>query len=220
VHPIPSCSELFDNGFVTMDGRTVSASNNKRSHLRIFSDDDIKELAKLIKERPTGYIDEFRWAMYRRTGKFASNATLWRALTKAGYTHKKVSFLHINRSIVDEARFARIVAKHDFRDFVFVDETGKQLRHYGRTRGWGLCGTRVRVIYPKMLGIRYSLVCSMSFEGPGPAALTEGSVNRVMFLDYIRRDLLPSMNPHYNPDGSKTGLPKSVIVIDNCATHR
>ena len=58
-----------------MDGRTVSASNDKRSHLRIFSDDDIKELAKLIKERPTGYIDEFRWAMYRRTGKFASNAT-------------------------------------------------------------------------------------------------------------------------------------------------
>lgn len=39
-------------------------------------------------------------------------------------------------------------------------------------------------------------------------------------MDYMQKDLLPSINPHYDANGELTGLTKSVLCLDNCSTHR
>ena len=61
--------------------------------------------------------------MLRRTGKWVDTSTIWRQLRKAGYSRKVVAFQHITRSAAERVKFMEIANKHDYRDFVWVDET-------------------------------------------------------------------------------------------------
>ena len=160
------------------------------------------------------------YTMLRETGKWVDTSIIWRQLRKAGYSRKVVTFQHITRSAAERVKFMKISSEHDYRDFVWVDETSSQLRRHGRNRGYRPEGKRVRVVFPRMLGCRYSLIASMSAEGAGPCWIVSGAINRARFLYWIEYDLLPWMNPHFNADGSPTGLPQSVLCLDNCSTHR
>ena len=107
-----------------------------------------------------------------------------------------------------------------YTELVWMDETGSQVRHSQRRYGYSPLNSRIRVRLPKLNGKRFSLAACMSHRGAGPARLVEGSVNRAQFLAYIEDMLLPAMNPHYDEDGNRTMLPLSVLVMDNCATHK
>ena len=210
------CRQAVENGYCQRDGRSTSQARRPR----LFTDADLKLLTTTLAEDPVMYLDEIQWTMYRLTGKFASTSVMYRELLRANITHKKVMRLHAGRNTLDRAKFMRLVSEHDFRDFVWFDETGSQQRHQQRMFGWGRRGERARAHLPRFSGKRYSLAASMSHQGPGPTTLVQGSVNRERFLRYMHTTLLPWMNPHYNQDGSLTGNPLSVLILDNCSTHR
>ncbi len=87
---------------------------------------------------------------------------------------------------------------------VFVDETGGWLgltRLYARVLG----GTRVKDTAPRRRKGKVSLIAAVTTQGMNPNAclVHEGSVNRVAFLQYIERVLIPTL---------KAG---QIVVMDN-----
>ena len=68
-------------------------------------------------------------------------------------------------------------------------------------------------------GNRYTLAATMTANGRGLTAVCQGSLNREKFLDFMRQ-LLPGMNPHWDVNGNRTFLPESILVLDNCSSHR
>ena len=187
---------------------------------RIFSDSDVQRMLEIVEKDPTIFLDELQHQMFTETNKYADVSTIAKYLKRAGVSKKKVQRLHSNRDVVAQARYLHVAAQHRFDEFVWMDETGSQVRHSIRRFGWGKVNTRVRIRLPKINGKRYSLAACMSYRGAGPARLVEGSVNRLVFLKYMQEKLLPAMNPHYDEHGNRTGLPLSVLVMDNCATHK
>jgi hypothetical protein len=186
----------------------------------MFDEAEIESMKRIIENDPTIYLTELAYEVHRATGKYADPTTISKALKRAGFTKKKIQALHSSRDVDAHARFICRIARHSFREFVWMDETGSQVRHSLRRMGWGPVNKRVRVRIPKIDGKRYSIAACMSYRGAGPARLVHGSINRVEFLEYAQDMLLPAMNPHWDANGNATGLPLSVLVLDNCATHK
>ncbi|KZP11984.1 hypothetical protein FIBSPDRAFT_679679, partial [Athelia psychrophila] len=58
---------------------------------------------------------------------------------------------------------------------------------------------------------RYSVLPALTIDGYAAVRVVEGSVDSVEFFDFVLNDL-PIMNPYPGPN--------SVIILDNCSTHR
>ena len=197
----------------------VVEHRGKKSKI-LFNEIEKEILRDAVINRPTIYLDELARYMYEATGKFADTGTMSRELSRAKITNKKIVQMHSGRAAENKAIFAEHIKDIGYHEIIFIDETASSDRKYLRTRGWGPEGRRVRVRLPKVSGKRYSLMGSMSYLGVGPHRLYEGSVNRERFLEYVENELLPTMYPHWNQNGTRTNLAASVIVLDNCSTHR
>ncbi len=97
--------------------------------------------------------------------------------------------------------------------FVWVDETGSNLKDMLRQYGYALCGERA--VSRKMLirGQRISTIAAICTEGLLAFDMITTSVNSEHFYDFIRGDLIPELLPF---DGQN---PRSVVVMDNCSIH-
>ncbi len=62
-------------------------------------------------------------------------------------------------------------------------------------------------------GKRYSSITVMSMDGVLDIYLVKGSVNGGVFMDFVRRTLLPLLMPF---DGENE---RSVVVLDNASIH-
>ncbi|TFK23478.1 hypothetical protein FA15DRAFT_558789, partial [Coprinopsis marcescibilis] len=58
---------------------------------------------------------------------------------------------------------------------------------------------------------RFSILPALTWEGMITLDIFEGSVNKERFINYIRKDVAPLLNPFPGP--------RSVVVLDNCAIH-
>ncbi|TFK85593.1 hypothetical protein K466DRAFT_465892, partial [Polyporus arcularius HHB13444] len=59
---------------------------------------------------------------------------------------------------------------------------------------------------------RYSVLPALTVDGILTVRVVRGSVDGAEFYDWVISDLIPKMNPFPGPN--------SVLVIDNCATHK
>ena len=212
----PGYSEYLSNGVIVGDKRVGGGA--ARPHL--FTPEECDWIVREVRRRPTAYLDELAYDAYRKTGKYASVSTMFRVLREGGLSVKLIHKLHFAKNEDNKAVFAQAVSGHDFREGVWMDETAQQDRKNFRKRGRSRKGRRVRVKMPKFNNERWTIAATMSYLGPGPCRLLRGSLKAEGFLDYMEQDVLPRMEPHYNADGSLTGLPLSVLILDNCSTHR
>ncbi|KAI0264583.1 hypothetical protein BGY98DRAFT_888945, partial [Russula aff. rugulosa BPL654] len=61
-------------------------------------------------------------------------------------------------------------------------------------------------------GVRYSILPALTVDGYMAVRAVEGSIDGAEFFDFVLNDVLPNMNPYPEPN--------SVIVLDNCSTHK
>ena len=95
---------------------------------------------------------------------------------------------------------------------VFVDETGSDaMRKYGYIGG--LRGKPPRSCELLVRGERVSVITAMNEEGILAMKIVRGTVNGDDFLDFIQRDLLPTLMPFNGTN------PNSIVVLDNCSVH-
>ncbi|KAE9399506.1 hypothetical protein BT96DRAFT_759627, partial [Gymnopus androsaceus JB14] len=58
---------------------------------------------------------------------------------------------------------------------------------------------------------RFSILPALTVDGIIALDLFEGTLNKERFLQFLRQDLVPLLNPYPGP--------RSVVMLDNCAVH-
>lgn len=97
---------------------------------------------------------------------------------------------------------------------VFLDESGFDRHNEMHKYGYSLRG-RPSISHKIWLGESIlSLMVFMSTAGLLDCKLTDGGVDGDTFYDFVERCLLPHLMPF---DGHN---PHSVLVMDNCSSHR
>ena len=151
------------------------------------------------------------WA--EQQGQRLSETTLWRAMRRLGWTHKKIPGSERARrggaQSVARKAWRAAVAQRDPQQFVFVDESGT---HTSLTRlyGWAPHDQRraARGSVPRNHGKNTTLVAALTPAGVRVPWLIEGAMNTATFLWYITEELGPTLRPG------------QVVVLDNLSVHQ
>lgn len=193
----------------------------------VFNDTEIKMLKQCVDTDPTMMLDELIYHMHFHTGKYVDVGTMCRILHRHGYSHKNVTERMLRGPAFaatlgrQETAFLQFQQRHRVEELVSFDESAAVERKIRRRKGWGAVGDETYTYVPTVLlrNVRFTLAATMTSQGRGLAAVCPGSLDRVRFLHFMER-VLQGMNRHWDAQGSRTFLPRSVLVMDNCSTHR
>lgn len=193
---------------------TVIPPSYHQGRRRLLDAEAARGLKELIDESPELYLDEIgEWlALYHDIPM--STTALHDNLRDLGLTRKIM-----RRQAAECDHALRTAWLHDVlstytaEQMVVVDETSKD----GKTliRKYGRAASGHEPIYSVSLnrGICYSALPALTVKGYIAARAVEGSIDGGEFYDFIANDVaLPCMNPWPGP--------RSVLVLDNCATHK
>ena len=192
---------------------SVAPCVKKNGPVRTLSELDEVILVQATLNNPGVCLRELQQILQSTSGVHVNISTIWRALKRLGFTHKKIKQLPIQRSEEARMEFMAEISAYDPSMFIWLDETGSNKRNSVREYGYALRGMAPRHYTFKCGGKRYTSIASMSIDGLEDVYVTEGNVNGESFLDYVRRSLLPTLMPFNGIN------PKSVVIMDNASIH-
>jgi transposase len=141
-----------------------------------------------------------------QSGQHLSEATMWRALRRLGWTHKKpmaASERHEDERTTWRAEMATV----DPRRLVFVDESST---HTSLTRlyAWAPHDQRARGQVPRNHGKNLTFVAALRWDGVQAPWAIEGAMDTVAFEVYVYQVLIPTLHSG------------QVVVMDNLSVHK
>ena len=119
----------------------------------------------------------------------------------------------MSRSESKRAEFRASMSCFDPEMIAWVDETGSEIRNSLRAYGCGIRGIPPRDYHIRLRGKRYSAIGILSTKGIEDVYITDTSVNGEIFLDFVRKCLLPVLMPF-------DGVNPNSVVLDNAAIHQ
>ena len=134
---------------------------------------------------------ELQEQLYSKTMHWVDVSTICRAIHCIGMTRQKIKHYALGGSEARRAEFWEEINHFDPSMMVWVDETGCDLRNAMKKYGYGIRGMPPQDYTLKLSGKRYSAVEILTTEGVEDVYMEEGSVNREVFLDFVRKCLLP-----------------------------
>ena len=147
------------------------------------------------------------------TGRVVHPSTICQTIQHFGMTRKKVRTIAMQRSEDRRAEFIAEISQFDPDMLIWLDETGSDRRNSIRAYGYAFKGlTPVRHTL-RVGGKRISAIGVMKTGGIEDAYIVEGGVNGYVFETFVRRSLLPILQPF---NGSN---PCSVVILDNASIH-
>lgn len=175
--------------------------------------DDLHQLyiIGLIHENPAIYLHEICSKISDVTGVSVSCATICQIIHKNGVSRKKLTKIALQRSIDHRGAFLANILHYPRDFFVWVDETGSDRRDQLRKFGYSVRGLPATCKRLLTRGTRVSAIVGMSSDGVEAYELSIGSTDSIKFIDFIRGNLIPTMQPF--PDKH------SIIIMDNCSIH-
>jgi transposase len=161
-----------------------------------------------LKERPAATLAQRCIYLLEMIGIRVGISTLWWALKRLGYSHKRRSVGAAERDEFDRAAWQVLVADQIEADrFVFVDEMGSNTSMYSLC-AWSQRGQRVRCSVPRNRGKNTTLLASITTTGMGPSLAIEGSMDALVFETYVEQFLVANL---------RVG---QVVVMDNLGAHK
>ena len=97
--------------------------------------------------------------------------------------------------------------------FIWIDETGSDLKEMLRRYGYTLRGEHAVCHRLQVRGQWISAIAAISSDGLLGVELTTGSVNGEKFYNFVHGTLITAMLPF---DGTS---PRSIAIMDNCSIH-
>lgn len=171
------------------------------------------EIHELLAETPSLLLDEIgEWlAIYH--DQPISTTALHENLRDLGLTYKRLRRVAAERDDGFRADWLHnMTTNYTAEQLVFLDESSKDDRTILPRYGWSLSGQTPFDSVRLNRGIRYSVLPALTIDGYMAVRVVEGSIDGAEFYDFVLNDVLPSMNPFPGPN--------SVIVLDNCSTHK
>lgn len=194
-------------------GEVDPKSPSKRDAVRKLDDHHELYIIGLIFECPTLQLQEIACKVQEITGTEVSISTLCRLLRRHGFTRKKVQSVAQQRNLDFRALYMARIVTFTKDMFVWIDETGADLKEMLRRYGYALRGERAVCNRLQVRGQRISAIAAISTDGLLGVDLDTGSVNGEKFYDFVRGTLIPEMLPFNGMN------PKSIAIMDNCSVH-
>jgi transposase len=166
-----------------------------------------QRLARQVEEYPDGTLAQHAQLWYERYRIHVSESCLSRAFRRMGITRKKKTLGAVERD--EEARriFREVIQKLEADKVVVVDESGSRIGMvplYGRSPH----GSRVYDRVIRNYGKNITLLASMTLDGMETAMTIEGAVDEVAFEVFVRKILLPTLQPG------------QIVLMDNLSSHK
>ena len=195
---------------VTGDVRPALKRNGP---IRELSEFDELTLVHLVLTNPGIYLRELQDLLLQSTGHLVSVSTVCRSLKRIGLTRQKITHVALQQSEIKRTSFTAEMAAIDPSMILWIDETGCDRRNSLRKYGYSIRGHPPQDYCLNFRGERYSAIGIMSMEGVNDVYITKGTVDGVVFMEFVETQLLPILNPF-------NGLsPHSVVVMDNASIH-
>ena len=162
---------------------------------------------------PSMYLHELCDQLEEVTGKRVHPSTICRTIQYFGMTRQKLRRVALQRSDEKRAEFMAEISQFDPSMLVWLDETGSDRRNTIRAHGYGFRGCTPERLDLRVGGKRISAIAVMTLSGVEDAYISEDNVNGEVFGDFMRRSLLPILQPFNGTN------PHSVIIMDNASIH-
>ncbi len=161
----------------------------------LLGEEDGIYLEATLSANPSLYLDELQHRLNLVRGVEVSLSTLSRFLRKLALTHKGVSKVALERD--EELRMLWRLDMVEYEDpelFVFLDESAVDNHTVERNRGWSREGTPCVSRGTFLRGLRYSILPALTLDGIIALDIFEGSVNREIFISFIRENVVRAMS--------------------------
>ncbi len=145
------------------------------------------------------------WAEHE--GQQLSEATMWRAIRRLGWTYKNRHWQLSERDEEARAVWRAAAAQLDPEQLVFVDESGTNIA-LTRVYGWAPQNQRATGSVPRNHGKNLTLVAALRPDGVHEPWLIEGAMDTATFEWYISEQLAPTLRPG------------QIVVLDNLSAHK
>ena len=170
-------------------------------------------LLDLALAKPGIYLQELQEELYSRTLHWVDASTICQTIHHIGMTHQVIRHIALQQSEHKRAEYWYDISIFNTSMFLWIDQSGCDLWNALRKYGYGIRGLPPQDYSLKLRGKWYSAIGILLTEGIKDVYLAEGSIDGEMFLDFIRRCLIPVFIPF---DGVS---PNSIVVMDNASIH-
>ncbi|KAH9123132.1 hypothetical protein LEN26_001841 [Aphanomyces euteiches] len=167
------------------------------------------------KKHPLSFLDEAKAAFQQKYGITISVPTIWEILCANGYTRKVLERRAINIKVSDIIRFSRemqVVAWSQL-NIQFLDEASFDNRGMLRTRGYCLKGKKLTFRGEFTRKPRVSVLCWINIDGVAEVFHTEGTFNRMKFIECCRIHAHSRKSVHAYPGRG------SIWILDGAKIH-
>ena len=203
------------NWYIHVFDTTGDVEPKERRHgpHRLFGDYEQLVLLRVIMDNLGIYLREIKLKCLEVWGVDISESTICRTLQFMGCSRQRMERIALQQSDMCRARFMSEIAIYDPSMFLWIDETGCDLRNTIRKYGYSLKGVPPRDHRLLVRGTRYSAIPVMSMEGVLDVHIVEGTTNSDKFELFLTKTVLPLLN-QFNGNN-----PHSIIIMDNCSIH-
>lgn len=194
-------------------GEVDPKTPGKREWIRKLDNHHELYIIGIVFESPNLQLLEIANKVEEISGTVVSTSTLCRLLSRHGFTRKKIQSVALQRSLDLRALYMASIVTFTKDKFVWIDETGSDLREMQRRYGYAIRGERAVCRRLQVRGQRISAIAAICTDGLLGVDFTTGSVNGEKYYDFLRGTLIPEMSPF---DGVS---PRSIAIMDNCSVH-
>lgn len=180
---------------------------------RIVSPDIVSAIEQYILHNPWAFQDEIAAYLWQDFGIELHQASVSRLLKRMRFSRKVARRVSFNQSMLLRAEWVAETQDLLPEQCIFVDESAFNERTGWRRYTYSRVGHSGRYDGDISRGKCWSVLPAFTVDGYLPCTLIqEGSINSDDFYHWIVDSLLPYCAPY--------PAPKSVIIMDNCGTHR
>jgi len=201
---------LAERFHVTGDVRPMEKRNGPEFVLCEFEE---LYLISLLSCNPGIYLKELQQKLADYTGRIVHASTICRTLHRLGFSRQSIKLTSLLRSDIQRAEFIAEMCAFDSSLMLWIDESGFDKRNYLRKYGYGVRGQPPRSYALTVRGKHYTSIAVLTTNGVEDVYITESSVDGDVFLDFIRRCILPLLMPFNGIN------PNSIVVMDNASIH-
>jgi hypothetical protein len=159
----------------------------KASRPHIFTPQDLKFIATLLKQHHSIYLDKIQLELSEWHQILVSIPTLTCTLKWMGFTHKSVSANALERNDLLRAAFMNKIADEvpDPDMLMFIDESARNWCTSQRNMGWSQIGIRCIQHHFLVCGQQYSIVPVLTLDGVVTYDIVPGSMTSAHFVQFL-----------------------------------
>jgi len=180
---------------------------------KVITEEAANYLIELLAADADYYLEELQHQLLIEYEIYASLSTISRCIKGQEFSRKRLQRHAAQRDSIARAAYWLEMAVFDADQLVFVDESAANERSAERKWGWSPRGLPAIVSRTLHRSQCWSILPALTVEGYLERTLiTQGSIDGDLFYRWLQDVLLLQCNRY--------PAPRSVIIMDNCSTHR